>query len=774
LAEEAWRPFDLEKGPLVRATLWTGAPGGPVLLFVIHHVVADFWSLALLMRELPVLYREAAGGGPAALGAVGLPYEEHVRREQEALSGGRGEELVSWWREHLAGLEPLELATDRPRPAVQTWRGDCHRLALPASLTAALRARSRSQHGTLFMTVTAAFQALLGRHCGQEDLAVGAPRSGRTASDFAGTVGYFVNPVVLRGDLSGDPPFAELLERTKAAVLAAFEHGDYPLPLLAEHLQPVREAGRTPLFQVSFVMQKETRGVEGLTAFALGEEGVLVGPEDFRLETLSLPRPPAPFELMLHAVERQGGLSFALQYNSDLFDAPTAVHLLDRFALLLRSVVESPGRALSALPLLSAAERHQLLHAWNDTRNGTTEAGAEATLYDLFAAQAARTPEAVAVVFGAARVTYRELAEQARSLAWHLVELGVGPEVVVGVMAERSVELVAGLLGVLGAGGAYLPLEPDLPPQRLAMILEDAAPAVVLTRRAYADTLPLDGLLENGPGRRLAWLDDLCAEGAGPAGVAQRLPRAAADNAAYVLYTSGSTGRPKGVVNSHRGIVNRLLWMQEACSLDAGDRFLQKTPFGFDVSVPEFFAPLILGARLVVARPEGHRDSAYLARLVEQEEVTTIHFVPSMLPFFLAEDGMAARCRSLRRVLVSGEALPWEVEQRCLATLPVPLYNLYGPTEAAVEVTVWSCRPAERLRPGESPRPVPIGRPIHNTQIHLVGRRLEPVPPGAVGELAIGGVQVARGYRGRPDLTAERFVPDPLGPPGSRLYRTGD
>ncbi|HTG36599.1 MAG TPA: amino acid adenylation domain-containing protein, partial [Thermoanaerobaculia bacterium] len=761
LAEEAWRPFDLERGPLLRATLLMGGPGGPVLLLAVHHIVADFWSLAILVRELPLLYREAAGAGPAQLSSPGMDYDEHVRMEREALADGRGEALLAYWQETLAGLPTLELPLDRPRPAVQTDRGDCRRLRLPGELAAALRAGSRKQHATLFMTLAAAFQVLLCRHSGQEDLAIGAPRAGRSRSELAGTVGYFVNPVVLRGDLTGDPTFAELLERTKATVLAAFEHGDYPLPLLAEHLQPVRDASRTPLFQVSFVMQKETRGVEGLTAFALGEEGVLVGPEDFRLETLSLPRPPAPFELMLHAVERQGGLSLALQFNTDLFDTATAVRLLDRFALLLRSVVESPGLALSALPLLSAAERHQLLHAWNDTWNGTAEAGPEATLYDLFAAQAERTPEAEAVVFDEERLTYRELAARAQALAHHLVRLGVGPEVVVGVAAERSVELVAGLLGVLGAGGAYLPLEPDLPRQRLAMILEDAAPAVVLTRRSLAEALPLDAV----PGLRLAWLDEVSSL---PAGAAQRLPRAAADNAAYVIYTSGSTGRPKGVVNSHRGIVNRLLWMQEACSLDAGDRFLQKTPFGFDVSVPEFFAPLILGARLVVARPDGHRDSAYLARLVEQEGVTTIHFVPSMLPFFLAEDGVAARCRSLRRVLVSGEALPWEVEQRCLATLPVPLINLYGPTEAAVEVTAWSCRPAAR------PRPVPIGRPVRNTRIHVVGRRLEPVPPGAVGELAIGGVQVARGYRGRPDLTAERFVPDPFGPQGARLYRTGD
>jgi len=751
LAEEAWRPFDLERGPLLRATLLTGGPGGLVILLAVHHIVADFWSLAILVRELPLLYREAAGAGPAQLPPPGMDYGEHVRMEREAL---RGEALLTYWRESLAGLPTLELPLDRPRPAVQTDRGDGRRLRLPGELAAALRARSRKQHATLFMTLAAAFQVLLGRQSGQEDLAIGAPRAGRSRSKLAGTVGYFVNPVVLRGDLTGDPTFTELLERTKAKVLAAFEHGDYPLPLLAEHLQPVRDASRTPLFQVSFVMQKETRGVEGLTAFALGEEGVEVGSEDLRLESLSLDRPPAPFELTLHAVERQGALSLALLFNTDLFDAATAVRLLDRFALLLRSVVESPDLALSALPLLSAAERHQLLHAWNDT----AEAGPEATLYDLFAAQAERTPEAEALVFGEERLTYRELAARARALAHHLVGLGVGPEVVVGVAVERSVELVAGVLGVLGAGGAWLPLEPDLPRQRLATILEDAAPAVVLTRRAYAETLPLDAV-------PLAWLDEVSSL---PAGAAQPLPRAVADNAAYVIYTSGSTGRPKGVVNIHRGIVNRLLWMQEVCGFDADDRFLQKTAFGFDISVTEIFAPLIRGARLVVARPGGHRDSAYLARLVEREGITTIHFVPSMLPFFLAEEGVAARCRSLRRVLISGEALPWELEQRCLATLPVPAMNLYGPTEAAVEVTAWSCRPAAR------PRPVPIGRPVHNTRIHLVGRRLELVPPGAVGELAIGGVQVARGYLGRPDLTAERFVPDPFGPPGARLYRTGD
>ncbi|HSS49881.1 MAG TPA: amino acid adenylation domain-containing protein, partial [Thermoanaerobaculia bacterium] len=767
LAEEAWRPFDLERGPLLRVTLLTGDPAGPVLLLAVHHIVADFWSLAILIRELPVLYREAAGEGPPLrLHPPGLSYEEHVRLEREALADGRGEALLAWWRESLAGLPTLELALDRPRPAVQTYRGDCCRLRLPGEIAAALRALSRERHGTLFMTLVAAFQAFLSRHSGQEDLAIGTPRSGRSQSKLAGTVGYFVNPVVLRGDLAGDPSFAELLERTKATVLAAFAHGEYPLPLLAENLQPARDASRTPLFQVSFVMQKETRGAEGLTAFALGEEGVEVGPEDFRLESLSLERPPVPFDLMLHAVERQGGLSFALQYNSDLFDTTTGERLMARFVVLLRSIARGQDLALSALPILPEAERYQTLCAWNDTADTVSEAN----LFELFTAQAERSGDDVAVVFEGEQLTYRELAERAAAVARDLTRLGVGPEVLVGVAAERSVELVVGLLGVLGAGGAYLPLEPSLPRQRLAMILEDARPAVVLTHRAYVSSLPLDAV----PGARLACLDNIGSTASPPWGEAAAglpLARPSAGNAAYVIYTSGSTGRPKGVVNSHRGILNRLLWMQEAFGLSTGERFLHKTPFGFDVSVPELFAPLILGGRLVVARPEGHRDSAYLVRLVQQEAITTIHFVPSMLPFFLDEEGMV-ECRSLRRVLVSGEALSWELEQRCLERLPVPLYNLYGPTEAAVEVTAWACRRSVWMQP------VPIGRPIRNAQIHVLGRWLELAPPGAVGELAIGGVQVARGYLGRPDLTAERFIPDPFSPEsgtqGARLYRTGD
>ena len=486
LAEEAWRPFDLERGPLLRVSLWTGSASGPVVLLVIHHIVADFWSLAVLMRELAALYREASGGAPAALGPAGLAYEEHVGREQEALRGGRGEELLAYWRQRLSGLPVLELATDRPRPAIQTYHGEAYRLRLPAELVSSLRTLSRARHGTLFLTLLAAFQALLGRHTGQEDLAVGSPRANRSQSKLAGTVGYFVNLVVLRGDLSGEPGFVELLERTKASVAADFAHGEYPLPLLAEHLAPERDASRTPLFQVSFVLQKETRGVEGLTAFALGEEGVEVGSAELRLSSLALARPPAPFDLQLHVVERQGALSLALQYNSDLFAAETAARLMARFAVLLESIVADPEESIWRLPILPEAERRQLL-AWNETRK---EEPSESNLFALFAAQAARTPAALALIAGEERLSYGELQARTAELAGFLRALGVGPEVAVAIFLPRRAELLVALLATLEAGGFYVPLDPAYPAERVSFMLADSGAAVVLTTTELAGRLP--------------------------------------------------------------------------------------------------------------------------------------------------------------------------------------------------------------------------------------------------------------------------------------------
>ncbi|HYO14894.1 MAG TPA: amino acid adenylation domain-containing protein, partial [Thermoanaerobaculia bacterium] len=565
-------------------------------------------------------------------------------------------------------------------------------------------------------------------------------------------IGFFVNTLVLRGDLSGDPTFQRLLRRNRETALSAYDHQDLPFEKLVEALEPERSLSWTPLFQVMFLLQNDPPGAApelgGLTLSSLRRTG----------------GGTAKFDLTVAVAPGQGGsLSIQAEYSRDLFDASTASRLLGGFAELLEAVAEEPQRRLSELPLLTAPERQQLLE-WNDTERIYREDGF--CLHELLAAQVERSPDAVAVVFEEESLTYRELGRRSGRLARLLWSLGVGPEGRVGVAMERSLEMVVALLGILKAGAAYVPLDPSYPRERLAFLLEDAlsgeaAPPVLLTQERLLDLLPA---LPVRP---------LCLE-AGWSGNGDDLelpapPEVLPDHPAYVIYTSGSTGRPKGVVNTHRAIVNRLLWMQEAYGLTGEDRVLQKTPFSFDVSVWEFFWPLLTGARLVMARPGGHQDPAYLVDRIAREGITTLHFVPSMLQVFL-EAPDVERCVSLRRVVCSGEALPFELQQRFFARLPrgVELHNLYGPTEAAVDVTFWACR-----RDGSAP--VPIGRPITNLRIHLLDAHLNPVPAGVPGELHIGGVGLARGYLGRPELTAEKLIPDPIsGAPGARLYKSGD
>ncbi len=771
LAELAWTPFDLARGPLLRLTLLAGDAADPVLLLVIHHIVADFWSLAILMRELPVLYRQAAGGEPARLGPPGMAYTEHVRLEEELLAGGAGEERLAYWQGQLAGLPTLELATDRPRPAVQTFRGDTRRLRLPAALAGDLRGLSRARHGTLFMALAAAWQALLGRHSGQEDIALGTQRAGRAQAQFAGTVGYFVNSVVLRGDLAGDPGFGALFARTRAAVAAAFAQ-DYPLPLLAEHLQPDRDASRTPLFQVSLVLHKEARGLEGLTAFSLGEEGVDVDLGELRLASLSLGHAPAPFDLLLHVVDRREGLGLALQYSADLWEGATAARLLERFALLLESVVANPDLALSAVPMLAAAERRQLL-AWNA---GRPVERAEQTLQALFEAQAARAPQAQAVTLDGESWTYGELNRRANRLAWRLRRLGVGPEVRVGALLDRSRELVVALLGILKAGGAYVPLDPTAPAERLELLCRDAALQVLVTH----------GGRDLPPVSAAAAIVDLAA-GGDLAGDAQELatadernppPVASPDNLCYVIFTSGSTGRPKGVLVRHGSVARLLSATATWFGFGPADVWALFHSYSFDFSVWELWGALAHGGRLVVVPHWVSRSPAAFRRLLADQGVTVLNQTPSAFRQLIEADRATPAAEraplALRWVIFGGEALdlsslrPWYQDHDPAAPR---LVNMYGITETTVHVTWRPLGLGDLAQPQRSP----IGEAIPDLTLRLLGPRLELVPPGAAGELCVGGAGVARGYQGRPDLTAERFVPDPFAArPGERLYRSGD
>ncbi|HEY4565049.1 MAG TPA: amino acid adenylation domain-containing protein, partial [Thermoanaerobaculia bacterium] len=580
---------------------------------------------------------------------------------------------------------------------------------------------------------------------GQGSISVGSPIAGRNLAEIEPLIGFFANTLVLRTDLGGNPGFETLLARVRDIALGAYAHQDLPFELLVEELRPERSLSYSPLFQVMLSFQKQEPGASELPGLSLKAV-------DFETGVVKL-------DLELAAVERAEGALLSLELNTSLFDTATGTRLLESLLLVLQTAAGDPERPIREIPLLAPGQQQQLLREWNDTE---VSRPGDACLHELFDRQVASSPEAVAVVFEEKSLTYVQLDAWAGRLAGELCRSGVVSETLVGVCLERSLEMVVSLLAVLKAGAAYVPIDPSYPRERLASMLADSRVSLLLTTERLAPELPLP---ETG-GSAVLCLDSL--KTSGP--VRRLEPEVSPESLAYVIFTSGSTGRPKGVMNSHRGIVNRLLWMQETYGLGPEDRVLQKTPFSFDVSVWEFFWPLLAGARLVIARPGGHQDPAYLARLIAAEGITTVHFVPSMLQVFL-EEPAAAGCTCLRRVIASGEALPAELRDRFFQRLPagVELHNLYGPTEAAVDVT---CEPCVAGSDGAG---VAIGRPVANTRIHVLDREMRPVPVGASGELCIGGVQVARGYLSRPELTAERFVPDSRGEePGRRLYKTGD
>ncbi len=752
LLEEGDRPFDLERGPVLRIKVFRQAAQDDLLSLTVHHIVVDFWSLDMLINELCLLYAAERGGPPAPLPAPVVHYPNFVRWQADMLAGPVGERHWAYWQQQLEGPLPmLNLPLDRPRPAVQTYCGASHTFELSEELFQQLKALASAAKTTLYMLLLAAFELLLYRYTDQDDLLIGTTALGRSRAELEKIVGYLANPVVLRTNLSGNPTFQELLGRVRQTVIGALDHQDYPFPLLVERLQPRRDASYSPLFQTLFVFEKPRDGWE---ASPLGQ-GESATQDRLRLEPLVYGQQGAPFDLTLRMIEVDGSLSADLRYNVELFEAATMARIEQHFLTLLQGIVADPGQRITDLPILTQAEQRQLL-AWNDTQRNYPD---QACVHQLIEEQVQRTPEAPAIVFENQQLTYREVNCRANQLAHALQARGVGPEVLVGVCLERSLDLVVALLAILKAGGAYVPLDPTYPAERLAYMIQDAQLPLVLTQERLRDRLPVEG-------RQL-----LCLDSDWPPSGPEENPVSAVqpNNLAYMIYTSGSTGRPKGVMNIHRGLCNRLFWMQQTYQLTPADRVLQKTPFSFDVSVWEFFWPLLTGACLVVARPGGHQDPAYLASLIEAEQITTLHFVPSMLQTFLLEPGLEERGQSLKRVICSGEALPLELQARFFARLGAELHNLYGPTEASIDVTSWQCRPQS----GEWS--VPIGRPIANTQIYLLDRAGHLVPVGVPGELYIGGVGVARGYYQRPELTAEKFVPDPFRyEAGARLFRTAD
>jgi amino acid adenylation domain-containing protein len=740
--EEAWRPFDLRMGPLLRLTLVCLSESEHVLLMTMHHIVSDGWSMGVLVREIATLHGAFSRGEASPLPELPVQAADFAVWQRQWLDGAVLEAQLAFWKSRLAGAPAvLELPTDRPRLAVRTYYGAYRGRSLAPAVSAAVRELCRREGVTPFMALLAGWAVLLGRQAGQRDVLVGSPIAGRNRREIEGLIGLFVNTLVLRIDLAAGPAFRQLLGQVRATALDAFQHQDLPFERVVEELVPGRDLSHSPLFQVLFVLQNTPR-----TGFAV--PGLTLTPVEVESRV-------ARVDLTLSLQEDASGFNGGLEYNTDLFDGATAERFLARFEVLLEAAAGAPALPFEELPLLLPAERQQALHEWNDTAVAYPRG---VRLQELVAAQAERTPEAVAASFDGEELTYAELVSRARGLARHLTALGVEADGRVGVLLERSLEMIVGLLGILEAGAAYVPLDPTLPPERLGVLVDSARASVVIAQERLAHLLP-------SCGEKVVLVDRPLP----PAEAPEKASATGEAGLAYVLFTSGSTGTPKGVMIPHQGIVNRLLWMQEVYGLGPKDRVLQKTPFGFDVSVWELFWPLLIGARLVFARPEGHKDPVYLAELIAREKITTLHFVPSMLQAFLEAPGLES-LSSVRQVMASGEALPPELVRRFFARLGFArLHNLYGPTEASVDVSFWPCVP-------EPPRSVvPIGRPIANLRLYVVDREPRAQPIGVPGELLLGGIGLARGYLGRPELTAAAFVPDPFSAePGERLYRTGD
>jgi amino acid adenylation domain-containing protein/non-ribosomal peptide synthase protein (TIGR01720 family) len=745
---DARRPFDLAQGPLLRALLFRTGPAAHLFFVNVHHIVYDGWSRGILLEELAALYQALAAAAPKPLPELPIQYLDFALWQRAWLSGETLARQLGYWRERLTGAPPLDLLTDRPRPPLRTSHGASASVLLPRALVEALARIGRGEGGTQFVNLSAAWKALLHHYTGQEDLTVGTLIANRTRPELERLVGFFANTLALRTDLAGDPSWRALVRREREVALGAYAHQDLPFEKLVDEISPQRDLARTPIFQVLLILLNTPGG-------ELAIRGLSIAP-------LQIDNATSRFDLTLYAVEGADGLTAYLEYNTDLFDASTVRRLLDHFRALVAGVAAEPELPLSELPWLAPAEARQLLVDWNATAAPVSAR----CLHELVAEQAAATPQAPAVELEGEQMSYADLDARANSLAWELRRLGVGPEVLVGLATERSFAMLVGLLGILKAGGAYVPLDPDYPTERLAYMLEASRLPVLLAEEQLVAKLPQGGahlgrivaLDRKGtplsPDSRHP-LDRQHPTAPPPTGVGP-------DDLAYVIYTSGSTGRPKGVEIPHRALVNFLASMARIPGIAASDVLLAVTTLSFDIAGLELYLPLVCGARVVLLPREVAQAGELLAERLRLLRPTVMQATPATWRLLL-EAGWQGD--PALKVLCGGEAWPGDLAARLLAGTR-ELWNVYGPTEA----TIWSM--LHRVEPG---RRVSLGRPLANTQVYLLSPRLRPVPAGVPGELHIGGLGLARGYRGRPDLTAERFIPDPFAAtPGGRLYKTGD
>lgn len=745
-AEEAVRPFDLSTGPVLRVTLLRLAPEDRIILFTMHHIAADAWSMGVLVRELMALYTAFSAGQPSPLPELPIQYADYAIWQREWSQQLEFAKQLEYWKEQLAGAPAtLELPTDRPRPPVVGSKGAVQRFALTTELSASLISLARQENCTLFMILLAAFQILLHRYTGQAEIVIGTPMAGRNRAELEGLIGFFVNTLVLRTNLAGNPTFRELLAVVREVVLGAAAHQDLPFEKLVEELQPERDLSRTPLFQVMFALQNirtEALSLQNLKVIPAGATAAI-----------------AKFDLTLFMSETNGEIGGSFEYKIKLFDQSTIERMIGHFKQMLNSIAANPDQRLSDLSILTSAERHEVLVKFNDTAK---DYPGDLCIHQLFEQEALRNPSAVAVSFNNERLTYRELNCRANQLARHLRELGVGPEVLVAILMRNSLEMVVALLGVLKAGGGYVPLDPANPRERLAAVLAEADVSVVLTLERLRDMMPGENAIPticldtewkhfNG----LADKNLSCT--AGP------------ENLAYVIYTSGSTGKPKGAMIPHRGLVNYLSWCTKQYSVAAGYGSPVHSPLAFDLTVTSLFAPLLVGRAVELLNEENAVESLGQS-LRAGRDFSLVKITPTHLELLrhIFSDGETPGTKAF---IIGGEALLGEQISFWQQHAPgTRLINEYGPTE-----TVVGCCFYEVGAASSNSGAVPIGQPVANTQLYLLDKQMQPVPTGVTGELYIGGVGLARGYLKRPHATAEKFVPNPFASaPGQRLYRTGD
>lgn len=753
--EEARRPFDLSRDRLVRARLLRLSDDEHVFLLTIHHIVCDGWSMGLFFAELATLYAAFSKGEPSPLPDLPIQYADYAGWQRDRLQGEVLEAQLDYWKQRLSGMPPvLDFPFDRPRPAVRRGCGAGQTFSVSKELLEALRGLSRREGVTLYMTLLAAFQTLLGRYADLEEIVVGSPEAGRHRVETEPLIGYFVNMLVLRTDLRDDPTFRELLTRVRDVVLGAQTHPELPFERLIDELGLDRSLRYNPVFQVMFAFQKAPHS--------------MVAPPGLTASPVSVRSGAAVFDLTLEVTERQDGLEASLGYHTDLFDDATAIRMVEHFKRLLEGIVEDPERQLSRLPLSSEEERRRLLAEWNDT---AAEFPSEKCVHQLFEEQARRAPEAVAVLFGEEQLSYRELNRRANRLGRHLRGLGVGSGDVVGLCVERSIEMTVGLLGILKAGAAYLPLDPTLPRERLSLFLEESRSALLLTQQRFVSSLPAFGgrlVLLDVDGEAIALESEENLDGS-----------VSASDLAYVTYTSGSTGKPNGVEVAHRSLVNFTVFAAEAFGLGPRDRVLQFASISFDAAAEEIYPCWHSGATLVLRTNSMLDDVSSFLNACRQWGVTVLD-----LPTAYWHDLVAGQSQEpldlpegVRLVIIGGErALPERLATwRKRFGAGLRLVNTYGPTEATVAATSWECPAAGEDDDELRLREVPIGRPIRNVQTYVLDHSGQPLPLGGWGELHIGGVGLARGYLGNEELTAARFIANPFSDrPGSRLYRSGD